>query len=113
MSGKLEIRLNMNSEVEDVLAFKTCCSMQVQDPNLEILVTNLGTGPIDVKSGFDLETDTDTKNFPGLFPPGARRIQPGDTAAFYCQMDEKVWKSARRLTFHDTAGNPYRVEITR
>ena len=55
----LEIRINMNSEVEEVLAFKTCCNLKMADQNLEILIENKGISPVVVPSYFDLEGDGD------------------------------------------------------
>ena len=54
----LEIRIIMNSSVEDILAFKTCCSLKMFDQNLEIHVANQGTGPVTVPSYFDLEGES-------------------------------------------------------
>jgi len=36
----LYIRPIMNSSVEEIFAFKTCCGMRVFDQNLEIQITN-------------------------------------------------------------------------
>ena len=41
----LEIHIIMNSAVEDILAFKTCCGLKVMDQNLEIHVKNSGIAP--------------------------------------------------------------------
>ncbi len=38
----LEIRFIMNSPVEDILAFKTCCGLKMFDQNLEIQLINQG-----------------------------------------------------------------------
>ena len=42
----LFIRPIMNSSVEEIFAFKTCCGMRVFDQNLEILITNQNDYPI-------------------------------------------------------------------
>ena len=63
MLPMLEIRLIMNSAVEDILSFKTCCGLKMFDQNLEIHLINRGPSPVVVPSCFDLET-----------PEGVRRI---------------------------------------
>ena len=107
----LEFTIIMDSEVEEVLSFKTCCSAQVMDPNLEIRVSNNGTKPVTVKSQFDLQTEDQTIHFPCLYPPGSQQIPPGETRAFYCQMEEAVWQAARKLTFQDSEGTRYPVLV--
>src|SRR5512136_979881 len=50
----LFIRPIMNSSVEEIFAFKTCCGMRVFDQNLEIQITNQNDYPVYVQSYFDL-----------------------------------------------------------
>jgi len=103
----LEIRINMNSSVEDVLAFKTCCNLKLSDQNLEILVKNTGATPVVVPSHFDLETADGTLRIQTLIPSGNQTIPPGETIAFYCQMDETLWQKSKRLIMFDKEGNSY------
>jgi hypothetical protein len=105
----LEIRVNMNSSVEDVLAFKTCCNLKLSDQNLEILVENKGSSPVVVPSYFDLESNEDTVRIQTLIPSGNQTIPPGETIAFYCQMDETLWKKSNRLVMFDIEGKRYPV----
>lgn len=107
----LRIQVNMNSPTGEVLAFKTCCNLRMQDQNLEILVRNEGAESVVVKSFFDLETDRGSRRFHTLLPSPEQHIEPGDIKAFYCQMDDQTWESARRLILHDKAGNRYPVEL--
>jgi len=107
----LEIRPMMNSSAEDVLAFKTCCSLNAWDQNLEIMVKNNGNRPVVVPSFFDLEGGDGVKRIDTLMPSGDQRIEPGRFMSFYCFMDEQVWKRAKRMVFFDTEGNKYSVEI--
>ena len=51
----LEIKPIMNSSAEDILSFKTCCSLNAWDQNLEIHVKNIGNRTVVVPSYFDLE----------------------------------------------------------
>ncbi len=107
----LEIRAIMNSSAEEILAFKTCCSLHVWDQNLEIQVRNSGSIPVTVPSCFDLEGDDGRKRFDTLMPNGEQKIEPGRFISFYCFMDEQVWSRAKRLVFFDTEGNTYPLEV--
>ena len=107
----LEIQPIMNSAVEEVFDFKTCCGMRVFDQNLEIRITNRKNHPVYVQSFFDLIDAEISLRIETLMPHGTRRIEPGETVAFYCTMDESRWKKARRIVFHDTAGNRYAVDV--
>jgi len=108
----LRIRYIMNSDVEDILAFKTCCSLKMFDQNLEIHITNQGDRPVRVPSYFDLETNFQTKRINTLTPSGEHLLGPGELMAFYCFMDETLWDQARTITFYDTKGNKYTVSVT-
>ena len=107
----LEIRPIMNSSVEDVLAFKTCCGLKMNDQNLEIHVINHGDSAVYVLSLFDLEGETGTERIETLMPPGGQKVEPGQIVAFYCSMDETVWRKYRSLVFYDRDGGAYRTEI--
>jgi hypothetical protein len=107
----LEIRLIMNSAVEDIFAFKTCCGLKMFDQNLEIHLTNRGLAPIKVPSYFDLETPEGVRRVDYLMPPGELRIEPGEIKAFYCTMDENLWNKAEKILFYDRDGKPYPVRI--
>ena len=50
----LEISAAMNSGVEEIFAFKTCCGARAFDQNLEILIKNRGIDPVVVPSYCDL-----------------------------------------------------------
>ena len=101
----------MNSSVEQVLNFKTCCGPRVFDQNLEIHLTNKGTDPVVIPSYFDLEGEADSYRVRTLMPQGDQTIPPGDLMAFYCMMDESRWNEARQLVFYDIQGNRYPVGI--
>jgi hypothetical protein len=101
----------MNSSVEDVLAFKTCCNLKLSDQNLEILVENRGDSPVVVHSHFDLEGDADTVRIQTLIPSGDQTVAPGEVLAFYCHMDEALWSKSRRLVMFDSTGNRYPVPV--
>ena len=107
----MEIRFIMDSAVEDVLAFKTCCGLQVFDQNLEIHLRNTGDRPVTIQSALDLEGPDLRERVANLLPGGGRAIAPGETAAFYCQMDEEIWRRARRATFTDTEGRSHVAPI--
>ena len=109
----LEIRLIMNSAVEDILSFKTCCGLKMFDQNLEIHLTNRGQTPITVPSCFDLETSEGVRRFDQLLPSGDLRIEPGEIKAFYCCMDETLWNQTGKVVFYDREGTRYPVEINK
>ena len=102
----LEVKVIMNSSVEDVIGFK-CCSLP--DQNLEIHVKNLGRNALKVPSRFELEGEGGVTELKTVYPPGGQLVQPGESAAFYCTMDEEVWKSVRAITAFDDKGKPFRA----
>lgn len=108
----LVIKPVMNSSAEEILSFKTCCSLNAWDQNLEIQVRNEGVKPVTVPSFFELEGDEETKRFDTLMPNGDQRIDPGRFISFYCFMEEEVWNKAKRIIFFDMDGNKYPVDIT-
>jgi urease beta subunit len=105
----LEIQPIMNSAVEEIFGFKTCCGMRAFDLNLEIRITNRKDRPVYVQSLFDCMDAEASYRVDTLMPHGTRRIAPGETIAFYCTMDENRWTKAKRIVFYDTEGNPYAV----
>ncbi|MBW1781699.1 MAG: hypothetical protein JRL30_13270 [Deltaproteobacteria bacterium] len=107
----LEISANMNSEVEEIFAFKTCCGARAFDQNLEILVKNRGRRPIVIPSYFDLRGKHGSCRITTLMPNGDQKIQPGEIKAFYCMMDEVLWREARELVFYDREANVYPVGL--
>ena len=107
----IEIKAIMNSPSEDVLSFRTCCSIRVWDQNLEIHVRNRGTEPVQIPSYFDLEGAEGTQRIQNLLPAGIHTIDPGGLKAFYCFMDETIWNKARRIVFYDAHGVPYAADL--
>jgi hypothetical protein len=108
----LEIRPIMNSCVEEILGFKTCCGAKFIDLNLEIMIRNKGTVPVTVLGYFDLETADRSARIRAVTPPEPRTILPGDVIAYYCFMDETLWGQARRLVFHDSCGGAHSAVVT-
>jgi hypothetical protein len=107
----LEIRFIMNSAVEDIFAFKTCCGLKMFDQNLEIHLINRGVTPVVVPSRFDLEIPEGVRRVDNLMPPGDLRIEPGEIKAFYCCMDDTLWNKAGKAIFYDRDGNRHPVTI--
>lgn len=101
----------MNSSVEDILAFKTCCGLKMFDQNLEIHLTNLGKSTLTVPSYCDLETGGETKRITTLTPPGEHPLKPGELMAFYCSLDDALWQQARSITFYDKEGRRYTTSL--
>jgi len=107
----LFIRPIMNSSVEEIFAFKTCCGMRVFDQNLEIQITNQKDYPVYVQSTFDLLDPSGAHRVETLMPHGTQRIASGETIAFYCTMDESRWAKAEKIVFHDTEGEEYPLRL--
>jgi hypothetical protein len=107
----LFIRPIMNSSVEEIFAFKTCCGMRVFDQNLEIQITNRNDHPVYVQSYFDLLDRSGSHRIETLMPHGTQRIASGETIAFYCTMDERRWEEAQQIIFYDIEDNWYAVPI--
>lgn len=108
----LTITANMNSEVADIFAFKTCCGMHAFDQNLEILVKNTGNRTMVVPSYMDLRTEQGAHRITTLMPSGDLRIPPGEIKAFYCTMDDVLWNAASELVLYDLEANAYAVEVS-
>ena len=106
-----EISAFMNSAVEDIFAFKTCCGMRAFDQNLEIHVKNVGKNSIVVPSHFDLWGAWGSRRINTLMPNGDQPILPGEIKAFYCEMDDAVWREAVKMVFYDSNKNSYPVDL--
>lgn len=104
----LQIKMIMNSSIEEVLDFK-CCNLR--DQNCEIHVTNSGPEPLEVKSRCDLESETESLRLDYLYPPGLHSIPPGETLAFYCTLEETVLAKFQRIVFWDSQGRRHASEI--
>jgi len=107
----LEISATMNSAVEEIFAFKTCCGARAFDQNLEILIKNRGIRPVMVPSYCDLHGSRGTCRITTLMPNGDQQIRPGEVKAFYCMMDEVLWKEARELVLYDRDANAYALPL--
>jgi hypothetical protein len=109
----VEIRPIMNSPVEDIFAFKTCCGVRVFDQNLEIHITNHTNHTLYIPSYFDLKDASGWHRFETLIPNGEQRVLPGKAIAFYCAMDERRWKEAHKIAFYDREGHTYAATVGR
>jgi hypothetical protein len=107
----LQINIIMNSAVEEIFAFKTCCGLKVMDQNLEIHVKNVGGRTITIPSWFYLERETDSQRISAVTPAGEHRLAPGEMMGFYCYMDEELWHKAERVVFEDLEGQTYSVGV--
>ncbi len=104
----LEIRIYMDTPMRAVLDFKCC---KIADQNLEIHLVNAGEEPITVLNHFDLENDRETYRVDWLWPPTEHPLEPGESSAVYCMMDEDVFAMFSRIVFYDTAGRAWRETI--
>lgn len=101
----------MNSCVEDIFDFKTCCGLKLMDQNLELLVTNRGPATVLVPSRCDLRGEWGSHGVGNLLPHGLHALAPGQTMAFYCAMDEGLWRRAEMVVFFDDKGNEYACPV--
>lgn len=106
----LELTIIWDSAVQEIFAVK-CCSFKLLDQNLEVLVRNTGSEPVTVPSHLDLVLDGETRRIDNLIPQGDQVIQPGQSIAFYCYLDETVFEAAKTLILFDSEGNPYRKAV--
>jgi hypothetical protein len=104
----LEIRLFMNSPVEDIFAFKCCC---IPDQNFEIQLYNIGDKPLAIDSYCDLENEGKRFRINYLFPHGVQKIKPGESTAFYCSMKEDMISSHQRIIFYDETRKEYSASL--
>jgi hypothetical protein len=111
MAGKLIIKPIFNSVVNDIFGFKTCCGARAFDQNLELLVSNPGDAPVTVPSRCELAGPGGRQMIEHLMPHGPRTIGPGETAAFYCTLDETRWRGVRCIAFFDSAGGRHVVQL--
>ena len=100
----LEIRVIMNSSIEDVLSFK-CCNLH--DQNLEIHLKNIGEHPITVPNSCELIGEEGRLRLDTLYPGGTYTIPPGEVTACYCTLAEEVYDKCRSIVFTDTDGREH------
>jgi hypothetical protein len=85
--------------------------LRIFDQNLEILVRNANTQPLEIPGYFDLQGEFGSCRVDTLIPSGIQRIMPGEIMAFYCTMDEEIWNASKHLVFYDQKGHRYQVEL--
>jgi len=104
----IDVRIIQDSSMEDVLAFK-CCNLL--DQNIEIHIRNIGDRPVTIPGYIELENENEKMRCNHLYPPWNRSLSPGEVAAFYCQMDNEIWRRFQTLVILDLNGNAYRFPI--
>jgi hypothetical protein len=100
----VKINIIMNTSMEEVLAFK-CCSLP--DQNLEVQIENNLDHPVEICNFLVLKNDNESLKVEHVYPPWHQRVVPHDICAFYCNMDENIWKRYNSLEVVDTNGNVY------
>jgi len=106
----IEIKVIMNSAVEEILSFK-CCNLH--GLNLEIHLTNPGPDPLTVHGHCELrgEKEDDRYGIENLFPPGPYRLPPGEPLACYGSLADEVFGRYRWIVFRDLAGGEHRARL--
>ena len=104
----IEIKVIMNSSIEEVLSFK-CCNLH--DQNLEIHLKNRGQEPVTVPSACRLVSDKDSYLLDTLVPAGGLTIMPGEAQACYSSLEEDQYLKFQWIIFEDSQGNEYRAPL--
>ncbi len=104
----LEIRVIMNSTVEDVISFK-CCNLH--DQNLEIHLKNTGSEVLEIPNACELVGEEGRYRIEYLYPAGPYRLEPGEVTACYCTLADEVFDRHRRIVFTDTQGRRYEAPL--
>jgi len=104
----LEIRVIMNSSIEEVLSFK-CCNLH--DQNCEIHLKNPGAEPIQVPNSCELIGEGAGYRIDTLYPGGTYTIAPGEMTACYCTLDEEVFTKYQLIVFTDTEGRRHQAPL--
>jgi hypothetical protein len=104
----LEIRVIMNSSIEEVLSFK-CCNLH--DQNFEIHLRNVGTDPITIPNSCELVSEDQTFRIDTLYPGGRYTVAPGEVTACYCTLPEEIYDRYRFIVFTDTEGRQHRAAL--
>jgi hypothetical protein len=100
----IKINIIMNTSMEEILAFK-CCTLPGQ--NLEVQIKNTSTRPVTIRNYFILKNDTEVLKVEYVYPPWHQKVAPNDICAFYCSMDETVWRNYNVLELTDKDGNTF------
>jgi hypothetical protein len=104
----LDIKVIMNSSVEEVLSFKCC---HLHDQNLEIHLKNVGQEPVTVPSCFELVGQGERLRIDYLYPPGRYTLPPGEVTACYCSLTDEVYARFQWIVFRDTEGREHRAPL--
>jgi hypothetical protein len=107
----IEIRPIMNSCAEDVLSFKSCCGLRMFEQNLEIHLENKGYEKVVMHGYFDLVGDFGQQRITTVAPPGDKVIEPEETIACYCYMDDQLWNRTQHIRFYDRDGTAYETDV--
>lgn len=109
--GQVEIKVLMNSSIEDVLSFK-CCNLH--DQNMEIHLKNLGPESLTVPGMCELvgKSEADRFRIETLFPVGPYTLPPGEVVACYCTLEDETYARYGWIVFHDTKGREHRAPLS-
>ncbi len=109
--GRLEIKVLMNSSIEEILSFK-CCNLH--DQNMEIHLKNLGPDSLTVPGLCELvgENEEDRFRIETLFPVGPYNLPPGEVVACYCTLADETYARYGWIVFRDTEGREHRAELS-
>jgi len=92
----LELKIMMNSSVEEILDFKCC---HLQGMNLELSLKNQGDESFEAPTSFKLEPDEKSHPLFYLYPPWTQQIEPGTCLSLYCNMSDNILPQYRIIRF--------------
>ena len=104
----LEIKVIMNSSIEDVLAFKCC---HLMDQNLEIHLKNVGQESLSVPNSCELVNEDGRLSINYLYPQGGYTIRPGETVAYYCALSDALFEKYQSIVFRDSLGREHMAPL--
>ncbi|RME24878.1 MAG: hypothetical protein D6806_08870 [Deltaproteobacteria bacterium] len=110
--GKLTVRARLCQDTCDVLEFRTCCGLKLDDQNLQVIAENGGPAPVELVSRLEFECrDGKTVTVENLYPQPSQVVPPGQGALFTSWIDEAAWSKCLRGTMRDKEGKAYPVEL--
>ena len=104
----LDVKIFINSAIEDILAFK-CCNLP--DQNLEFHVINKGEKSASIKNYFILENERESITVHTIYPPWKQIIEPGSAVAYYCSFDLSEWERYDTFVIEDMNGKYFRFPL--
>ena len=106
----IEIKVLMNSAIEEVLSFK-CCNLH--GLNMEIHLKNLDSEPVTVPNVCELlDAEGEKLRINNLYPVGPYTLPPGESLACYSSLPEEMFTRYQWIIFRDTLNREHRAPVS-